>query len=260
MSLLQSASRSAAFLLGHLRTQPTVPWFSSSVRKPLISTEEAIDALSVARFGDVGLHRDTNYLSNLIIPGAMKHAWLHTHDVEDTTGRNKGYIVDATSVGVCSSHALTQFISDYAILLRPRGVTDKQRKGACLKAGNIVGASYDITFNFDIEHELKFYKAEDEEDKQEAVDSLLLSAESLKKYNYAFSCSEVVAYSWWHCRKELQISRRKWLGKDVILPIDFMHSGFEIVWCSESWTVDIARQQGLGEQALDMLVDWKYKG
>lgn len=260
MYLLERATRAIAFAAGDLRAQAGLPWFTTNVREHKISIGEACEAVATARFGDVGLHRDTDYFTNLTIPGAMKHAWIHTHDIEDGKGRNGGLIVEATSNGVQSKHALTPYISDYAVLLRPIGVTDEQRKGACVKANDIIGAEYDTNFHFDIEKELQFYDVDDEDDKVEAVSSLRTSEMALRKWHHAFSCSEAVAYSWWHCRKELSIYRRKWMGKDVILPVDFIHQGFEIVWCSESWTVDVARKQGLNEQALDMLACWKNRG
>lgn len=260
MYLLESTTRAIAFAAGDLRAQKNFPWFTTGSVEDKISIGEAMEAVATARFGDVGLHRTSGYFTNLTIPGAMKHAWIHTQDIEDAKGRNGGLIVEATSEGVQSKHALLPYLSDYAILLRPKNVTEDERKGACLKANDIVGAEYDTNFVFDIEKQLQFYDIDNEDDKQEAIASLRSSEAALQKWHHAFSCSEAVAYCWWHCRKSLEIYRRKWLGKDVILPIDFMHSEFEVVWCSESWTVDIARKQGLGEEALDMLTCWKNRG
>lgn len=40
--------------------------------------------------------------------------------------------------------------SDHTITLRPKGVSENERKGACKKAKQIVGSKYDVNFN-DIE-------------------------------------------------------------------------------------------------------------
>lgn len=260
MYILESAFRAIAFAAGDFRTQPSFPWFTTGIREHLIPVEEALEAVATAKYGDVGLHRDSGYFTNATIPGALKHAWIHTNDVEDAKGRNGGLIVEATSEGVLSKCAVIPYVSDYAILLRPRNVTDTERKGACIKANDIVGADYDTNFKFDIEAQLTYYDVENEDDKLDAVASLTKSEAALRRWNKAFSCSESVAYCWWHKRKELRLFRRKWMGKDVILPIDLMHEGFEIVWCSASWTVDVAKKQGLGEEALDMLSCWKNRG
>ena len=261
MYLLKHATRSVSFAFGNIRTQPSFPWITTGVRENKISLGEALEAVATARFGDVGMRRASGYLTNLVIPGAMKHTWIHTHDVESKIGQHGGLIVEATAKGVQSRNAVIPYLSDYAVILRPKQVTEEERKGACLKANDIVGADYDTSFKFNIEEQLKFYDVDNEDDKEEALASLKSSEAALRKWNLAFSCSEVVAYSWWHCRKPLRIYRRDWLSKkDVILPVDFMHSGFEIVWCSASWTVDIASKQGLGEEALDMLACWKNRG
>ena len=260
MMLLERAKRAISFAAGDLRAQSSFPWFTTSIRDHLIPYEEIVEGLELAQYGDVGLHRDKGYFTNLVIPGAMKHCWLHTSDSQDTCGPFVGEITEATSDGVLAKSAIVPFVSDYAVLLRPIGVTEEERKGACVKAEGVIGAEYDSDFKFNIEEELEFYTAKNDTDLQEAIKSFKASEAALQRWSRAFSCSELVAYCWWHKRNELRLYRRKFLGKDVILPVDFMHSGFEIVWCSESWTVDIAHKQGLGEEAMEMLVDWKNRG
>lgn len=260
MYVIESAARATSFALGDIRTQPKLPWFTTGTRTNLISAHEALEAVSVAQFGDVGLHRAIGLFTNIVIPGAMKHSWLHTDDSNTSTGVAGSTIVEAVSEGVMLSNALHPYLTDYAILLRPKNVTEEQRKGACRKAKSIVGAAYDTKFKFNIEHELQFYEPTDEADKKLASLALDASEEALQKWNLAFSCSEAVAYCWWHRRKELSIYRQKFLGRDVILPIDYMHQDFDIVWCSKSWTLDVAKSQGLNEEGLDMLSDWKHKG
>ncbi len=257
MYLIERTTRALAFAAGDLRRQSGLPWFTTTVRKHLISGGEACEAVSTAQYGDVGLHRDTGYFTNLTIPGAMKHAWLHTHDLATSKGLAGAQIVEATSDGVTCGSAVMPYMSDYAVLLRPRGVTPDQRAGACLKANGIIGAEYDTNFHFDIEEQLKYYDEANLVDRTEAIASLRSSEAALQRWHTGFSCSEAVAYAWWHCRKELSLYRHSFLGREVILPVNFMHQNFEIVWCSASWTVDAARSQGLNEEGLDMLSCWK---
>ena len=70
-------------------------------------------------------------------------------------------VVEAVSEGVIHRSAIYPLYSDYAIILRPRKVDYKSRRGACKKAKGIVGTRYDHNFQFDIEEELKHYKGDD---------------------------------------------------------------------------------------------------
>lgn len=239
--------RGAAFLAGDIRAVPRAPWVSLGSHTPLCDTGEATEALQTARYGDVGLHRDRGYLTNLTIPGALKHAWIHT----DSGAANT--ILEATSEGVHLKHALGPYITDYGVVLRPRGVTDPQTRGACVRAKSIDGADYDTSFHFNIEEELQYYETQQHQNLLDARQELSRQEQLLVRWQNAFSCSEAVAYCWWHARETCSIYRNSWMGRSVILPVDFLGFNFEIVWCSRSWTLDVARAQGLNEQGLDRL-------
>jgi hypothetical protein len=243
-------ARSLAFLAGDIRAENTFPWFSTSPRKHLVDVAEAFEAADAALYGDVGLHRDRQYLTNLTIPGALKHAWIHTNDMNDPASEFGGRALEATSEGVNYVHAAAPFITDYGMLLRPRGVTDAQRKGACIRAAEINGADYDTNFSFDIESELKYYETQQHQHLMDAARELNLEQKALQRWNNAFSCSEAVAYCWWHARETLGIFRNSWMGREVILPVDFVGFDFDIVWCSRSLTTDVAHKLKFNEQAM----------
>jgi hypothetical protein len=255
--VLAKLSRLVIFAFGGLRAQPSFPWFSFGTHPHGIPIDEVMTALSRAQYGDVGLHRDRGFFSNLTIPGAMKHAWIHTHDINDAVGRNGGLITEATAAGVLSKHALIPYLSDYAILLRPRGLTEQQRRGACIRAQQIQGADYDVNFEFDLEDQAKFY--ENPENLQAAAVEGKTHAAMLRRWDRSFSCSEAVAYCYWHVRETLRIYRRPVMGRQAILPQDYLGFEFDIVWANTALTVDVARCMGFNEQALVKL-DAYHKG
>lgn len=252
---LARAARAVNFAFGALRAEPHLPWFSTGQRRHKVSLVEAFEALTTARFGDVGLHREDGCFTNLAIPGAMKHAWIHTADVYSDKHPIGGTIVEATADGVLSKSALTPYLTDYAVLLRPRGLTEEQIKGACIKCREIEGAEYDTNFRFDIEHEMEFY--ENPANAAHARDVLHDHERAMQRWNYAFSCSETVAYAYWHVRETLQISRRSIFGRLAILPQDFLDFEFDIVWASSSLTMDAAKRWGFSDIGLEKLARYQ---
>jgi hypothetical protein len=246
--MFDSLWKKAVFLVGDIRTLNSFPWLTWAVHDHQVNYEEIMEALPDIKFGDIGLHRDRGYMSNIAIPGFMKHGWIHV-----ASGENSPMVVEAVSEGVILRSALYPMYSDYTIIVTPRDVTDAERKGACKKARQIVGEDYDVDFAFDIEKELKYYNGEKVED---AKDSLNLGNKQLKKYDPAFSCTEVCSYSWWHKREQLGLYRQNRRGREVIIADDFMNRGFKIRWMSRSVTVDIARAYGLHEEGLSMVEDF----
>ena len=234
------------YRIGDIHTTSRCPWVSWQVPHHLVDYDEILAALPLIRYGDIGLHRDRGYLSNAFIPGFMKHAWIHVWD-----GVDRPQIVEAISDGVIKRSAIAPMYSDYAIILSPHGITDAERGGACLKAERVVGTGYDPFFEFDIEEELQFYTGGDRDGAARDVEERNRNA-----YRYTFSCTEVVGYAWWHKREELRITRKKRLGKQVILADDFLNPSWHIKWASQSVTVDAARSLGLHEQGLAMLEDY----
>jgi hypothetical protein len=237
--------RKAVFFVGDIRKIQHFPWVTWDVHQHKVRLEEVLEALPLIKYGDVGVHRDSGYLSNVAIPGYMKHAWIHTDD-----GVKNPMIVEAISEGVVHRSAVYPMYSDYTIILRPKGVDYKARRGACKKAKSIVGTRYDHDFEFDIEAELKHYKGDDGTN---ALDDLGAGAKYMKKYDHGFSCTEAVGYSWWHRREELRIFRQKSRGKSILLADGWMNGAHEIVWASESVTVDGAAKMGLHEEGVEMI-------
>jgi hypothetical protein len=206
-----------------------------------VTYEEITESLHLLKPGDIGLHREWGAFSNLAIPGFMKHAWIHTDCSPDLA---KHRIVEATQEGVLPKHAIIPMRSDYTAIVRPQNVSEIDCGLAVRKAMKIVGCKYDADFNFNIEEEIEHLKDH---------------VRNLKKFDKAFSCTEVVSFSWWHCREQLRIYRSLHRGKQVILADDFLKRSFEIVWLSDSVTVDSARREGLHEEGLMMVQEYRTK-
>jgi hypothetical protein len=211
------------FFLGDIRRIEAFPWVTWATSSHKVCLADATRACSLSQGGFVGLHRDSGYLSNLGIPGAFKHAWIHVGD---------NSIVEAISEGVVKRHELYPLLTDYAVILRPVGVTGDQVAEAVRRANSIVGCEYDANFNFDLSGASDKYSAN------------LRSGD----FHGAFSCTETVAFSWYHCRKILGIFRTVYAGREAIVADDYLRMNFEIVWASESVTVEWAEKAGLHEE------------
>ncbi len=248
MSLIDYFKAKIVFLFGDIHKTSSLLGFSWGTHKHKIDYSEVLEALPKIEFGDVGLHYDAGYLSNKFIPGFMKHAWIHTDD-----GVVNPLIVEAISEGVIQRSALYPLFSDYAIILSPKNVSLEERKGACKKVKNIIGANYDIHFKFNIDEELQFYNGNDV---QGAKLDLKHGQPHLQKYDYAFSCTEAVSYAWWHKRENLNLHKKVRLGKNCIIADDFLNSGWTIKWISKSITVDKAKDKGLHEEGIQMIADY----
>ena len=248
MSFFNDAWREIVFFLGNIRRLHSFPWVTWSKHEHYVGYDEIMEVLPIIKYGDIGIHRDWGYLSNIGIPGFMKHAWIHVDD-----GLQNPKIVEAISEGVLKRNPIYPIFSDYTIILSPKGVTDEERKGACKKANGIVGVQYDINFKFDIEEELKYYTGRN---KDEAAQDLNQGQTLIRKYDYAFSCTEVVGYSWWHKREELGIYRKKRMGKNVITADDFLNRSWEIKWMSKSVTTDSAKSLGLHKEGLSLIEEF----
>lgn len=240
--------RKTVFFFGKIRRLNKFPWVTWAVEQRAVDYQEIMEMVDKIQFGDVGLHRDAGYFSNVAISGFMIHAWIHTED--GYTGK----IVEAVSEGVLHRSYLYPVYSDYTIILRPRNVNEEERKGACKKAKQIVGSVYDVDFKFDIEEEIKYWTGKDED---EARNHLLEGQTWVREYEPSFTCTEVAAYSWWHRREQLRLYRTKRMGKSVILADTFLNNGWEIVWMSNSVTVDAAKKLGVPEEGLLMIEKYR---
>lgn len=244
--LLKRLYDKIVFLAGDIHSVPRFPWISFGVKKHKINFDEVLMALELAEPGDIGLHRDEGFLSNLVIPGYLKHGWIHVSD---------GFfpkIVEAVSEGVIMRSAIYPLCSDYAIIVRPLDMSDKDVDNAVMKARTIVGENYDTNFDFDIEAAIKHFTA----------DSVVSDGSSigLSKFDPAFSCTEVCAFSWWHKALVLGLRRRKLRGKQVIMADDFLNpDAFKIIWISKSITVEGAQAAGLQSKGVRMISDFIYR-
>lgn len=248
MSFFENIYRKIFNFTADLHHVKSFPWFSWAEYHHGVDFDEILEVLPLIKYGDVGLHRDKGYLSNLAVPGYMKHAWIQTED-----GLVAPKIVEAVSEGVLYKNAIYPLYSDYAIIVSPKNVTDQERGGACLKAKQIIGVKYDINFKFDIEKELEFYTGQDTE---AATRSLEVGVENIQHYDAAFTCTEVVSYAWWHRREQLRLFRHKVMGKNAIIPDDFLNGGWEIKWLSRSVTPDSARKLKLHEEGIHMIEEF----
>lgn len=243
--MIDSIWKKLVFLAGDVRKIRGFPWVTWSCNKRQVCLGEILEALPLLKFGDIGLHRDWGYLSNIAIPGFMKHGWVHV-----SSGKNPPMVVEAVSEGVVCRSALYPMYSDYTIILEPKNADDKERKGACKKARSIVGEDYDVNFHFDIEDEIRYYSGNEI---SEAKDSLKDGEKCLKRYDPAFSCTEVCSYSWWHKREDLRLYRKRRRRRNVIIADDFLNNGWKIKWMSQSVNVDLAHRLGLHEEGVEMI-------
>jgi hypothetical protein len=236
--------RKLVFFFGDLRRLRVFPWLTWDVHQHMVGFDEMLDALPLIRPGDIGLHTDRGYFSNLVIPGFFKHAWIFT----DFSPHLQ--IVEAVSEGVLHRNALVPMRSDYVIILRPKPVSPDEIRGAVKKARQIVGAKYDVHFKFDIEEELRYYQGRYPE---EAADDLRTGQAWLQEFDHGFSCTEVVSYAWWHKREALRIQRVRRGLQEIILADGFLNPNWEIVWKSASVTPKAARSYGLAKDEFRFL-------
>lgn len=222
--------RRSVFFLGDLRSLDGFPWFTYAVRKHEVDYDEVTKALMVIQPGDIGLHRDHGYLSNVAIPGCFKHAWVHIDD---------GDIVEAISEGVVRRNAIYPIYSDMSIILRSK---NKDGYVTSQRAQSLIGENYDVNFEFDIEKSnAHFYGNKD------------------SKYDPAFSCTEVAAFSLYREDEGHGISSSYVSGKKVLIADSFINEDMEIVWASESVTLENVMKLGLGPSSVRLLSEYLNK-
>jgi hypothetical protein len=195
----------------------------------------------------------------------MKHAWIHINDPDvcacGKTETTDMHIVEAVSEGVLRRHALYPIRSDYVIILRPKDVTKDEINRAIHNAQKIIGCRYDASFNFDIEDELKLLGTRGPGEMKyylEDRNELTHLRNSVKaEWDGGFSCTETVSFAWWHKRRQLRLFRTEARGKKVILADQLINDGFKIVWMSKSITEQIIQKHNLGEEALEMITEYR---
>jgi hypothetical protein len=245
---LEAIKRAIVFGVGDLRRTHGFPWFTTEDYETK-GIDRALTASDAADFGDIGLSRFEGHLSNLFIPGFMKHAFIFT---EDKFYKDYPSIVEATKKGVQKKLAAVPLMADYCVILSPKNVTEEDRKGACVKAESLIGEDYDSSFSFDIEKEMQFYDNRFG-DAAHATTELKQGEQHFQQYDPAFSCTEVVAYSWWHKRAQLNLFRKEHMGKAAIVADDFFNNDWSIKYLHPSVTVEAAMKHGLHEQGVWMI-------
>lgn len=104
--------------------------------------------------GDIILHRDSGYLSNLFIGGNLIHAGVVVAGEDGKPDQ----IVEAISEGVVKRHITGILRSDYAVVLRPKFDSEKDKIDSKNHiqwlAPNLVNFKYDCLFRFSDEEDI----------------------------------------------------------------------------------------------------------
>lgn len=243
--LLFRAFRWVVFWVGDTRKISHFPWVTWDVHEHKIDLNEVmLEALPLLRPGDIVLHRDDGFLSNLFIGGAMIHAGLFVGGQQ---------IVEAVSDGVIKRHAGHILFSDRACILRPRLPEEKREQAvaeAVALAEKIVGFPYDILFDFNGRRE----RALVEQHGKDAV-----------KKGVRFCCTEVPYFCYGAYTKDLRIVRKRNVslatkllsllglspGKAIVAADMYFTANFDLIWCSRHFTVDWCRKRRASQGMLE---------
>jgi hypothetical protein len=238
------------FWLGDIRRLDSFPWVTwASHGNYGVDLSDVREAARMCRPGDVGLHRDSWFLSNVGIPGAFKHAWIVVED---------DMCVEAISEGVVKRDLMYPLLTDYAVVLRPYKMQPNKVRQAVERANGIVGCEYDANFNFDLETENEQCddgcESHEHDGHEDYCSNLKCGA-----FHGAFSCTETVGYAYFPFRKELGLFRTVHAGREAIVADDYLKMRFEIVWVSPSVTLEWAKSAGLHEEGRVMIEDFIYR-
>jgi hypothetical protein len=237
------------FNFGHVRRIGHAPWFKLyGYDERLMTMRDVRNASAAARPGDVGLHLDGGFASNLAIPGAFKHAWIFVdgHDC-----------VEAVAEGVVRRDDMTPLATDYAVVLRAAGVGQDAVDLAVSRAKAIVGCEYDANFRFDFEEEEAELSGSALSRQRAARYEASRYVENMRGgFHRAFSCTEAVAFSWYRSKDKLRIFRTIYAGREAVIADDFLKMEFDIVWASPNVTVEWAKQAGLHEEGRQKIADF----
>jgi hypothetical protein len=247
-SFLYKVKAALIFWFGDIRRLDSCPWATWASKNHIMSHRDARKGSEASLPGDIGLHRDVGYLSNFGIPGAFKHAWVCVED---------NYCVEALSEGVVKRDEMAPLLSDYAVVLRPNGVTQDDVAEAVARANALVGNEYDANFQFDFEVANALFRKDAERDFNSGA------ADNLKegKIDMAFSCTEVAGFSWFHKARHLRIFRSMHAGRPAVIADDFFKMNFDVVYASQSVTPEWAEGIGLHEEGIQKIMDyWSSRG
>jgi len=224
-----------------------IPFIAWGKHEDKVGYKEFLEALKLTKQGDILLATHDGYiLSNSAIPGLFKHAAIITKTPEDLS---QFELVEAISDGVVKRHPLYAKADD-VIIVRPKNVTDADRKEAAEIAEKLVGCRYDSSFEFNIEEELERISDSATDDYvAENARELHTAEENFKQdYDIAFSCTETVATAWWKHRRVLGISRKKVRGRECIVADQFVNRDMEVIWTNVE--PEYAKKKNLPEEGV----------
>jgi hypothetical protein len=235
------------FFLGYTRRAVHFPWFSIGKREPQISLNEVmLEAYPLLRHGDVIVHRDDGYASNVGIGGAMIHAGIYVGGSQ---------VVEAIREGVVKRHVGHILYSDYACILRPKFADENTRRAAVAEAirwaEKAVGFEYDVLFDFNSDEKRQ------------------LIAAGIKE-NVRFCCTGIVHYCYLGFVKELGIHRHRNVslltrfislfglhpGKLIVTADMYLESDLELIWCSAKVTPEWCLLNGCSKRVADKVNSW----
>ena len=163
--------------------------------RKLITSKDYRACKSVMKNGMILVTSTRGELTTLLIPGFFSH-------VGSIISQNE--IIEATGHGVVKTDLIDFLLSrDYAVLLKPKWLCDKQMEDAAKIAESMEGRGYDYEFSSD---------------------------------STQFYCSELAMYSYKQVDPNSPLELRNRMGQLTFIPEDFWRAGdkFDIVWTSES--------------------------
>lgn len=238
------------FWVGDTRKISHFPWVTWDVHEHKMDLNEVmLEALPLLEPGDIILHRDDGYLSNLFIGGAMIHAGIYMGGQQ---------VVEAISDGVLKRHAGYILHSDRACILRPKlpeGTREQALSEALEWADKIVGFPYDILFDFNGKKERQLIEQHGKEAARKGV---------------RFCCTEVPYFCYHRYTGELGIKRRRNVsfltkllsvlglspGRAVVSADMYFTANFDLIWCSKHFTPAWCKKRRMNPEALKKVEDY----
>lgn len=232
------AFRWLVFWIGDTRHISHFPWITWDVHEHKIDLNEVmLDAVPLLQPGDIVLHRDDGFLSNLFIGGAMIHAGLYVGGQQ---------LIEALSGGVVKRHVGHILLSDRACILRPRfpqHISREKAVGEAIEwAEKIVGFPYDVLFRFN---------------GQKERDLVERYGKDAAKKGVSFCCTEIPYFCYYPYKNALGIKRKRsisWMtkavsliglspGKAIISADMYITGSFDLIWCSKELTADWGKKR-----------------
>jgi len=225
------------FRIGHTKSLSHFPWMTWDEKERMIEYNEIHqEAIPKLQPGDIILHRDKGFFSNMWIGGAMIHAGIVAENYQ---------IIEAIKKGVVKRHVTHILRSDYACILRPifddRSIEAMAKMEALYWSEKIIDFPYDVLFDFCGEEERKLIKEHEK---------------NAKDHGVRFCCTEIPYFAYLKYIPSLGVERRRninfftWVisffglhpGKAVIDADMYIKANFEIIWLSHTFTTEWAQK------------------